>query len=135
MSSFFQTVVKLNATGSAAVGIKAAKLQGLPIPFPSFDEQRLIVRIVETLIKFTSAVEKRVDAATARAEKLTQVILAKAFQGELVPRESELARTEGRAYESASDLLARIRAERSVSAEQDHMHRKNGKRQSHSTQG
>lgn len=51
-------------------------------------------------------------AATARAEKLTQAILAKAFRGELVPTEAELARREGREYEPASALLERVRAER-----------------------
>ncbi len=47
-------------------------------------------------------------AATARADKLTQSILAKAFRGDLVPTEAELARREGRAYEPATELLARV---------------------------
>ncbi|HMC63959.1 MAG TPA: hypothetical protein VKI65_03395 [Gemmataceae bacterium] len=51
-------------------------------------------------------------AATARAEKLTQAILAKAFRGELVPTEAELARREGRDYEPASVLLEQIKVER-----------------------
>jgi type I restriction enzyme, S subunit len=41
---------------------------------------------------------------------------AQAFRGELVPTEAELARREGRSYEPASTLLARIRAERESSA-------------------
>jgi hypothetical protein len=49
--------------------------------------------------------------ATARAEKLTQSILAKAFRGELVPTEAELACREGRDYESASTLLHKIARE------------------------
>jgi len=56
--------------------------------------------------------QNRVAAAMARADKLTQAILAKAFRGELVPTEAELARREGRDYEPASVLLERIRAER-----------------------
>ncbi|MGB9242422.1 MAG: aldo/keto reductase [Candidatus Acidiferrales bacterium] len=47
-------------------------------------------------------------------DKLTQAILAKAFRGELVPTEAELARREGRSYEPASAPLARIRDERRV---------------------
>jgi len=39
-------------------------------------------------------------------------VLAKAFRGELVPTEAELARREGREYEPASVLLERIRRER-----------------------
>ena len=54
-------------------------------------------------------------AAIARADKMTQAILAKAFRGELVPTEAELARQEGRGYEPASALLARIRAARAAS--------------------
>jgi type I restriction enzyme, S subunit len=33
----------------------------------------------------------------------------KAFSGELVPTEAELARAEGRTYETAEELLARVR--------------------------
>jgi hypothetical protein len=57
------------------------------------------------------------DEATARAERLTQAVRAKAFRGELVPTEAELARREGRGYEPASALLARIRASRGADGE------------------
>jgi len=50
----------------------------------------------------------------AKAEKLTQAILDKAFRGELVPTEAELVHREGRSYESASELLARIKSEREL---------------------
>ena len=63
---------------------------------------------VEALFQLADAIEKRVATATSRAEKLTQSILAKAFRGELVPTEAELARREGREYESASVLLDKI---------------------------
>jgi hypothetical protein len=51
-------------------------------------------------------------AKLARAKKLTQAILSKAFRGELAPPEAEFARRNGRFYESASELLARIKSER-----------------------
>jgi uncharacterized protein YdbL (DUF1318 family) len=57
-------------------------------------------------------IEKWLKADMARAKKLTQAILSKAFRGELVPTEAELARRDGRFYESASGLLARIKSER-----------------------
>jgi type I restriction enzyme S subunit len=90
-------------------------LSALPIPLPPLPEQHQIVRRVEALFRLSDAIEKRVAAATARADKLTQAILAKAFRGELVPTEAELARREGRDYEPASVLLERIRAERAQS--------------------
>jgi hypothetical protein len=60
-------------------------------------------------------IKTRVAAATARADKLPQAILAKAFRGEQVPTEAKLAPKEGRDYEPASALLARIRAARNAS--------------------
>jgi type I restriction enzyme, S subunit len=74
-------------------------------------EQQEIVRRVESLFTLADAIEKRVAAATAQSEHMTQAILAKAFRGELVPTEAELARREGREYEPASVLLERIRRE------------------------
>ncbi len=91
-------------------------LRNLQVPFPPLAEQHEIVRRVEALFRLADAIEKRVAAATARAEKLTQAILAKAFRGELVPTEAELARQEGRDYEPAAVLLERIRAERARAA-------------------
>ena len=98
--------------GAAIRGINIGDVRALQVPVPPSGEQHEIVRRVEAMFKLADAVEKRVAAATARAEKLTQAILAKAFRGELVPTEAELARREGRSYESASDLLARIKSER-----------------------
>jgi len=87
-------------------------LSSITFPVPPLEEQHEIVRRVEALFKLTDAVEKRVTAASVRAETLTQAILGKAFRGELVPTEAELARRDGREYEPASVLLARIKAER-----------------------
>ena len=82
------------------------------MPLPPPHEQQEIVHRVDALFKLANAIEKRVAAAITRAEKLTQAILAKAFRGELVLTEAELAHREGRYYESASALLAKIKAQR-----------------------
>jgi hypothetical protein len=47
---------------------------------------------------------------------MTQAILAKAFHGELVPTEAELARREGREYAPMSVLLERIKQQRGLQA-------------------
>ena len=54
---------------------------------------------------------QRTGVAGKRVAALTQSILAKAFRGELVPTEAELAAAEGRDFESAAELLERIRSE------------------------
>lgn len=78
--------------GVAYTGINIEDLKQLPLPIPPKAEQREIVRRVEALFALADATEKRVAAASARADKLTQAILAKAFRGELVPTEAELNR-------------------------------------------
>jgi type I restriction enzyme S subunit len=100
---------------SAQQAIYIRDICGLHVPLPPLTEQHEIVRRVDALFKLADTIEARVAAATARADKITQAILAKAFRGELVPTEAELARQEGRDYEPASALLARIRAARTAS--------------------
>jgi len=98
--------------GAAIRGINIGDVRALQVPIPPLEEQDKIVRRVEALFGLADVIEKRVAVATARADKLTQAILTKAFRGELVPTEAELARRERRSYEPASDLLARIKSER-----------------------
>jgi type I restriction enzyme S subunit len=93
-------------------GVSGADIKRQPIAVPPLPEQQEIVRRIETLFRLADAIEKRVTAASARAEKLTQAVLAKAFRGELVPTEAELARREARDYEPAARLLERMQAER-----------------------
>lgn len=95
-------------------GVSGQDLKNQAFALPPLAEQDEIVRRVEALFKLADVIEKRVAVATARAEKLTQAILAKAFCGELVPTEAELARREGREYEPAADLLERIARTRAL---------------------
>jgi type I restriction enzyme S subunit len=95
-------------------GISGAKVKTQPFAFPPLEEQAEIVRRIEALFKLADAIEKRVAAASLRAERMTQAVLAKAFRGELVPTEAELARQEGREYEPAFVLLERIKKERAA---------------------
>jgi type I restriction enzyme S subunit len=104
--------LKADSREVARPTLNLEQLKTLPVPLPPLLEQHEIVRRVEVLFRLADAIEKRVEAATARAEKLTQAILAKAFRGELVPTEAEVVRREGRTYEPASVLLDRIRTER-----------------------
>jgi type I restriction enzyme S subunit len=96
--------------GSAQARINIGDLRRFPFPLPSLAEQDVIVRRVEALFKLADTIEKRVAAASRRADRLTQAILSKAFRGELVATEAERARAEGRPYEPALALLERVRA-------------------------
>jgi type I restriction enzyme S subunit len=110
LSNDFQKLVDLNATGSAAKGIKASKFRGLP--FPTFEEQTEIVRRVDELFTFVNGIEKKANAALELVNSLTQSILAKAFRGELTTDwrtdNPDLISDKN----SAEALLAKIKAER-----------------------
>jgi type I restriction enzyme S subunit len=98
--------------GQTRPGINGQILRCLSIPTPPLVEQREIKRRVQAMLLLADRIEQRLSTATSQANKLTQSILAKAFRGELVPTEAELARREGREYEPASVLLERITKER-----------------------
>jgi len=100
--------VRDRTRGQTRPGINGEILKALDLPLPPLEEQRVIVARTDQLLATADAIERRVEAARSRADKLPQVILSKAFSGELVPTEAELARAEGREYESASSLLARL---------------------------
>ena len=98
--------------GVSQSNINATTLQTMPLPLPPLHEQEEIVRRINALLALSVTIEDSVSAAQKRTDKLTQSILAKAFRGELVPTEAELARREGRDYEPASVLLERIKKQR-----------------------
>ena len=101
--------VHAGVRGATRPGYNTALLESICIQLPPLPEQREVVRRVERLFAMADAIDKQVAAGTARVEKLTQAILAKAFRGGLVPTEADLARRDGRDYEPAAALLERIR--------------------------
>jgi type I restriction enzyme, S subunit len=105
--------------GVSQSNINATKMAEMPLPLAPLEEQREIVRRLAAFMNVADAIERRVAVATARTDKVAQAILSKAFRGELVPTEAEVARQEGREYESASLLLERIRAEHSARSGQE----------------
>lgn len=110
--------LRVKTDGVSQSNINAQKLGKFEVPFCSLEEQQEIVRRLGALFRVADRIEARYQKAEAHVEKLTQAILAKAFRGELVPTEAELARREGRNYEPASMLLERIKVEREALEEE-----------------
>ncbi|MDB5392327.1 MAG: hypothetical protein JWM11_7973 [Planctomycetaceae bacterium] len=100
-------IARSGATAQQAIYIR--DMRTFPIPIPPLTEQQEIVRRVEKLFAFADQIEEGLRKAQTHVERLTQSLLAKAFQGKLVPTEAELARREGRDYEPATALLERIK--------------------------
>lgn len=94
------------ATGTAQKTVSLNNLRKFKIPMPFEDEQKEIVRRVESLFTLADTVEKQYLETKKRIDRLTQSLLAKAFRGELVPQDPN--------DEPAAELLKRIQVERNA---------------------
>lgn len=83
--------------------VSQTDLERIRIPLPSLSQQAEIVRRVEALFALADRLEVRATAARNQAQRLSPLVLAKAFRGELVPQDPQ--------DESAIDLLNRITAD------------------------
>ena len=81
------------------------------LPLPPLPEQRRIVAEVERRLSVVAALEREVEAALARAARLRQSILKRAFEGRLVPQDPN--------DESAAALLERSRVGRAGKKERN----------------
>lgn len=88
------------APATAQKNINLALLSDLVIRCPSLDEQAEIVRRVEPLLAMADRIDARANAARTLAQRLSPLVLAKAFRGELVQQDPQ--------DEPASALLERI---------------------------
>lgn len=83
--------------------INLAYLLPYPVPLPPIGTQKDIVDEIDLRFSFVESLEEGVNANLARAERLRQAILQKAFNGQLVPQDPD--------DETASVLLERIRGQ------------------------
>lgn len=93
-----------HATGTAGnmPKINQQTVMSAPLLLPPLDEQTEIVRRVDALFALADRIEARCTAARAQAQRLTPLVLAKAFRGELVQQDPQ--------DEPASVLLQRLAA-------------------------
>jgi type I restriction enzyme S subunit len=78
-----EQVTATAVTTSGLYSLSTGKIASLMIPVPGKDEQREIVRRVESLFALADSIESRLNEATRQVERTTQAILATAFRGEL----------------------------------------------------
>jgi len=110
-SPYFREVFDAGKLGTAQARINIGDLRGFTVPIPPPNEQQAILAAYASIRENLGETERRVASATRRADNLPQAILLRAFSGDLVPTEAELARLEGRDYEPASLLLERVKGE------------------------
>ncbi len=98
--------------GSGMQHITKGKFENSRVPLAPLPEQHRIVAEIETQFTRLDAGVAALKQVQAKLRRYKAAVLKAACEGRLVPTEAELARVEGRVYESGSALLARILAER-----------------------
>jgi type I restriction enzyme S subunit len=117
------SIVRDKTGGTSSPHLNVGDIRSFPIPLPSMAEQAEIIQRVDSLFAVAKALELRIASGTSKADAICQSVLSRAFAGELVEIEAELARREGRDYEPAFVLLERVAAGRTAA--------ENGKPKSH----
>jgi type I restriction enzyme S subunit len=96
---------------TGAVGLRrvpSAYLEEQLIPLPHIDEQRRIVAEIEKQFSRLDEAVANLQRVKANLKRYKASVLKDAVEGRLVPTEAELARREGRTFETGEQLLQRI---------------------------
>jgi type I restriction enzyme S subunit len=83
------------------------EIKSITLPLPPLNEQHRIVAAIETQFTRLDAAVAALERSRANLKRYRAAVLKAACEGRLVPTEAELARTEGRGYESADGWLRR----------------------------
>jgi len=97
--------------GTAVPRLNVAHVRSLRVPIPTLDEQQQIVAEIEKQFTRLEAGVAGLRRVQVNLKRYRAAVLKAACEGKLVPTEAELARQEGRAYETGAQLLERILAE------------------------
>ena len=108
-------------TTAGQAGISGADLKATPVPLAPLPEQHRIVAEIEKHFTRLDAAVAALERVRANLKRYRAAVLKTACEGRLVPTEADLARREGRTYEPAEQLLARILKERRARWEADQL--------------
>jgi type I restriction enzyme S subunit len=98
------------AYGAGKPGLNLDNIQSVEINLPPISEQKEIVNKIKELLSIEENIASSIEAELIRIELLRQSILKKAFSGQLVSQDPR--------DEPASELLARIQAEKAAALAQ-----------------
>jgi len=118
-----EALLRENSTGSTFGAISGEQLRSHGVPLAPLNEQRLIVAEIEKQFTRLDAAVAALKRVQANLKRYRAAVLKAACEGHLVPTEAELARKEGRPYETGEQLLARILQERRAKWEADKLAR------------
>lgn len=98
--------------GTTVASIDLDRLLRVTIPVPPESEQAEVVAQLDSQLSRLAVASSTLERVRTNLKRYRASVLQAAVTGRLVPTEASLARAEGRSYEPASELLARILEER-----------------------
>ena len=107
-SPTIQRYFEANARGTAQKGVYLKTLGQTPIQVAPLDQQKRIVAEIEKQFSRLDEAVANLKRVKANLKRYKAAILKAAVEGRLVETEAELARREGRSYETGAQLLQRI---------------------------
>jgi len=113
LSAFLQSPAYWKQVGKKALGVninnlRRGDIETLSLPLPPLEQQRLIVAEIEKQFSRLDEAVANLKRVKANLKRYKAAVLKAAVEGRLVPTEAELARKEGRDYETGEQLLKRI---------------------------
>ena len=96
--------------GSGMVHVTRGVFDSHPVPLPPREEQDWIVGEIEKQFSRLDEAVANLKRVKANLKRYKAAVLNAAVEGRLVPTEAELARREGRSYETGGQLLEHIRS-------------------------
>ena len=96
--------IRLRSSGGVQPNLNLGIIESTILPICPLEEQRELVRQLETQFSAIDHLDQTIEQALARAGALRQAILKRAFAGRLVPQDPN--------DEPAGELLTRVQAER-----------------------
>jgi type I restriction enzyme S subunit len=112
VSPIGRAMIERYDNGSAQPNLSAKNVERFRTPLAPLEEQRRICEALDSYLTRLDAAAEGLKRVGANLKRYRASVLKAAVEGRLVPTEAELAKREGRAYEPASELLARILKER-----------------------
>jgi type I restriction enzyme, S subunit len=107
-SPAIQRYFEAKARGTAQKGVYLKTLGQTPIQVAPLDQQKRIVAVIEKQFSRLDEAVANLKRVKANLKRYKAAVLKAAVEGRLVETEAELARREGRSYETGEKLLQRI---------------------------
>ncbi|WP_294296529.1 restriction endonuclease subunit S [uncultured Chryseobacterium sp.] len=108
--------IRLLSIGGVQPNLNLSIIKNTVIPFPEEEEQKEIVKQIESRLSVCDSIEQNIKESLEKAEALRQSILKRAFEGNLLTAQELVECKLAEDYEPASVLLERIKADQNKAA-------------------